>query len=280
MAEKTESQIRADIIEVCKRIHSNGWVASNDGNVSVKISEERVLCTPTGMSKGYLTSDQLIKVDMEGNKIDGELNPSSEMKMHLDVFKHRQDVRSVVHAHPPYSTGFAVAGVALDECVIPEIIVSLGSIPLVEYGTPSTFEIPDNVRKYLKEHSVFLLESHGALSVGSDAFQAYYRMESLELFAKISLIAKQIGNVNQIREEEVRKILDVRKDFGLSTENYPGCKVGDKFLRYDEGQGKQDSGNYLENNYNSLDDKITLTRKQLIDMISTVVKGVLKSDKI
>ena len=107
MTEISESKVRVDIIEVCKRIHSKGWVASNDGNVSVLIGNGQAICTPTGMSKGYLTTDQLIKVDMEGNKLEGELNPSSEIKMHLDVYKNRSDIQSVVHAHPPYSTGFA-----------------------------------------------------------------------------------------------------------------------------------------------------------------------------
>ena len=153
---KTESQYRSDIIEICKRVHANGWVASNDGNISIKIAPNAVLCTPTGMSKGYLTPDQLVKVDMEGNKIEGELEASSEVKIHLDVYKNKKGINSAVHAHPPYSTAYAVAGIPLDQCVIPEIIVSLGSIPLTEYGTPSTHEIPESIRKHLQDHNAFL----------------------------------------------------------------------------------------------------------------------------
>ncbi len=229
--EKTESQHRNDIIDICKRVHTNGWVAANDGNTSIRIGPNTVICTPTGMSKGYLTTDQLIKIDMDGNKISGELEPSSEVKMHLDIYKSKENVGAVVHAHPPFSTGFAVAGIALDECVMPEIIISLGSIPLTRFGTPSTTEIPDNIRPYLKEHDVFLLENHGALSIGKDVYQAYYRMESLELFAKINLVARMLGNVNIIGEDNVRKMIGLRENFGLENANYPGCRIDGKFIK-------------------------------------------------
>ena len=196
--QKTESQYRNDIIDICKRVHSKGWVASNDGNISIRIGPNAVLCTPTGMSKGYLTTDQLVKLDMDGNKLEGELEASSEVKIHLDVFKNKKGINSAVHAHPPYSTAYAVAGIPLDQCVIPEIIVSLGSIPLTKYGTPSTQEIPESIREHLQDHNAFLLENHGAFTIGNDVHQAYYRMESMELFAKISLLAKTLGNVNTI----------------------------------------------------------------------------------
>jgi L-fuculose-phosphate aldolase len=229
--EKTESMHRNDIIDICKRVQANGWVAANDGNISIRISENTVLCTPTGQSKGCLSTDQLIKVDMDGNKKEGELEPSSEIKMHIDVYKNKESVKSVVHAHPPYATGFAVAGVALDQCIMPEIIIGLGSIPITKFGTPSTMEIPENIRPYLKEHDVFLLENHGALSAGSDVFQAYYRMESLELFAKISLVARLLGNVNVISEDNVKKLIKVRQDFGLPLTDYPGCKIDGNFIK-------------------------------------------------
>ncbi|MBN1298411.1 MAG: class II aldolase/adducin family protein, partial [Actinobacteria bacterium] len=229
--EKTESIHRNDIIDICKRVHANGWVAANDGNISIKISPNTVLCTPTGMSKGYMRTDQLIKVDMDGNKIEGSLEPSSEILMHLDVYKNKEGINSVVHAHPPFATGFAVAGVDLDQCIMPEIIIGLGSIPTAKFGTPSTMEIPESIRPFLKEHNVFLLENHGALSLGQDVFQAYYRMESLELFAKISLVARLLGNVNILSEDNVKKLIKVRQDFGLPVEDYPGCKINGKFVK-------------------------------------------------
>ncbi len=270
---KTESIHRNDIIEICKRIYSKGWVASNDGNVSIRLGPDTVLCTPTGMSKGYLTAGQLIKVDMDGNKLEGELEPSSEVKMHIDVYKQRKDVNSVVHAHPPYATGFAVAGIALDKCVLPEVIFSIGSIPLTKYGTPSTSEIPDNVRKYLKDHSVFLLENHGALSVGPDVYKAYYRMESLELFAKISLIANQLGNVNVIDEGNVKKILDIRKQWGMDS-IYPGCKVNGDFIKDGAVPAHADSDSTNNNSF----ENITMKKDELIELVTSVVNNILNKN--
>lgn len=262
--ERTESMYRSDIIDICKRIHGNGWVASNDGNISIRIGSNTVLCTPTGMSKGYLTTDQLIKIDMDGNKIDGDLEPSSEMKMHLDVYRNKEDIGAVVHAHPPNTTGFAVAGIALDECVMPEIIISLGSIPLARFGLPSTSDIPDSIRPYLKEHNVFMMENHGALSIGKDVYQAYYRMESLELFAKINLVARTLGNVNVISEDKVRKMIDLRPKYGLDNTNYPGCRIDDKFIKSGETGSQQIS-----------DDSIVITRDKLIELVTIIVRKVL-----
>ena len=277
---KTESLCRIDIIEVCKRIYRNGWVAANDGNVSIRIDPDIVLCTPKGMSKGYLTTDQLIKIDMDGNKIEGKLEPSSEVKMHIDVYKNREDVSSVVHAHPPYATGFAVAGLALDQCILPEVVFSIGSIPLTKYGTPSTFEIPDNVREYLKDHNVFLLENHGALSIGPDVYRAYYRMESLELFAKISLIARQLGNVNVIGEENVRKMLDIRKQWGMDG-HYPGCRIDGKFIKKDEAStasNNPDTGfNGSSNNSNS-NGSITMKKEELVKLVTGIVNSIISKD--
>ena len=280
--DKTEGQHKNDIIEVCKRIHAKGWVASNDGNVSVRIGPNTVLCTPTGMSKGYLNCDQLIKVDMDGNKIEGFLEPSSEMKMHLDVYRQKEGVNSVVHAHPPYATGFAVAGVPLDECVMPEIVIGLGSIPLTKFGTPSTMEIPENIRPFLKQYNVFLLENHGALSVGSDVYQAYYRMESLELYSQINLVARLVGNVNVLSEENVKKLIGVREKFGLSNENYPGCKVGDRVISSPESFNAPSTGDMIKNAMDSSGVKISesgdvieITKDRFVEIVSVIVSNIL-----
>ena len=277
--EKTESQYRNDIIDICKRVHANGWVASNDGNVSIRISPSTVLCTPTGMSKGYLTTDQLIKVDMDGNKIDGDLEPSSEVKMHLDVYKSKENIGAVVHAHPPFATGFAVAGIALDECIMPEIIISLGSIPLARFGTPSTSEIPDSIRPYLKEHDVFLLENHGALSIGKDVYQAYYRMESLELFAKINLVARMLGNVNLIGEDNVRKMIGLREKFGLENTNYPGCRIDGKFIKSGDAPSSasatSSSLGAASISEQISGDSIVITRDKLIKLVTIIVSNIL-----
>jgi L-fuculose-phosphate aldolase len=293
--EKTESQNRNDIIDICKRVQANGWVASNDGNISIRTGPNTVLCTPTGMSKGSLTSDQLIKVDMQGNKLDGMLEPSSEIKMHIDVYKNKEGVNSVVHAHPPYATGFAVAGIPLDECIMPEIIIGLGSIPLTKFGTPSTMEIPENIRPFLKQYSVFLLENHGALSAGNDVFQAYYRMESLELFAKISFVARTLGNVNVLDENTAKKVIKVREYFNLPGEDYPGCRVNDRFITGPEGLD-QNLKNAVEKSSGSINfsgtgpagaalqetasnDNISISKEKLVELITIVVNNIIKNNK-
>lgn len=261
---KSESEHRKDIIEVCRRIYRQGWVAANDGNVSIKLSQDVYLCTPTGMSKGYLTTDQLVKVDGFGNKVEGELNPSSEIKMHLDVFKNRPDVNAVVHAHPPTATGFACAGMALDECVIPEVVISLGSIPLAKYGTPSTDEIPNNIRKYLPSHNVFLLENHGALSIGPDVYNTYYRMESLELFAKIYLVAKQLGQINLIGEENVEKMLKLRQEWGMDS-HYAGCRIDSKVIGEPENKTNPDTG----------PKNVNMSTDELVKLVTKIVTNII-----
>lgn len=271
----TESQYRSDIIDICKRVHSNGWVASNDGNISIRIAENEVLCTPTGMSKGYLMPDQLVKVDMEGNKLDGELEASSEVKIHLDVYKHKKGINAAVHAHPPYATAYAVAGIPLDQCVIPEIIVQLGSIPIAEYGTPSTHEVPINIRKHLPEHNAFLMENHGAFAIGADVHQAYYRMESMELFAKISLLAQTLGNVQNISEENVRKIIEMRSNFIKDDDGYSGCKVGDKFITDTDDMVARSGSNGSQCSCADDGDTITLKKSELIDIVSKIVSNIV-----
>lgn len=220
---KSEYEIKRDIVEVGRRMYTLGYVAANDGNISVRLSENEFLCTPTGVSKGFMTTDDIIKVDLSGNKISGNLKPSSEIKMHLEVYRHRPDVGSVCHAHPPTATGFAVAGIPLNRYVLPEVIITLGEIPIAQYGTPSTMEIPESIRPYLQTHDAYLLANHGALTVGTDVTNAFYKMETLEHFAKISLIARTLGNENEIPCNEVQKLFEVRERLGVSGRN-PGCQ--------------------------------------------------------
>ena len=181
------ARLKEDIVEVGRRIYNLGFVAANDGNISVRVGDDEILTTPTGVSKGFMNPDMIIRVDMAGNKLEGKLKPSSELKLHLEVYKQRPDVRAVLHAHPPVATAFAVAGIPLDKPVLPEIVISLGRIPTAKYATPSTEELPASVRPYLEDHDAVLLENHGALTVGSNLFNALFKMEQIEHFAKISL---------------------------------------------------------------------------------------------
>lgn len=220
----SEFQRRKAICEIGKRIYDRGYVAANDGNISLRLNEDEVLATPTGVSKGYMTPDMIVKINMAGEKLEGDLRPSSEIKMHLDVYRRRPDVRSVIHAHPPTATGFAVAGIPLNRCVLPEVIISLGSIPIAKYGTPSTEEIPKAIRKYLDDCDAFLLENHGALTIGVDLINAYFKMETLEHFAQISLVARQLGQENVLPSEKVEELMEVRRKMGVPGRN-PGCAI-------------------------------------------------------
>jgi L-fuculose-phosphate aldolase len=210
-----ESTLRADIVEVGRRMYARGYTASNDGNISVRLGSDRLLMTPKSVCKGFMSPDMMCITDLEGRKLEGHRDPSSEMLMHLEVYRQRPDVQAVVHAHPPTATGFAVAGIPLDKAVLAEVLTTLGSIPIAEYATPSTSELPEAVRKYIKAHDGMLLANHGALTVGSDLFSAYYKMETIEHFAKISLVARLLGGENLLAREEVSRLQGLRDTYGI-----------------------------------------------------------------
>lgn len=209
--------LKQDIVDVGKRMYARGYVASNDGNISARLDENKFLVTPTGVSKGFMKPEDLIVVNIEGKVLSGMKKPSSEVFMHLQVYKDRPDVNSVCHAHPPYATGFAVAGIPLDKCILPEVIITLGSIPLIEYGTPGTEELYRPVTKLLKDYDAFLLANHGALTVGTDVINAYHKMETLEHFAQIAFVSMQLGYQNTLSKEQVQKLKDQREKFGIRT---------------------------------------------------------------
>ncbi|MDD7267598.1 MAG: class II aldolase/adducin family protein [Lachnospiraceae bacterium] len=212
-----EFEIKKQICEVGRRIYNRNMVAANDGNISVKISDNEILCTPTGVSKGFMTPEYICKVDMNGNVLqaNGSFKPSSEIKMHLRVYKHRPDVQAVVHAHPTFATAFAIAGIPLSQPIMPEAVIALGCVPIAEYGTPSTDEIPDAVEKYLPYYDAVLLENHGALSYSCDLMAAYMKMESLEFYAELLYKAKQLGGPKEFDKEQIEKLYEIRRKMGL-----------------------------------------------------------------
>ena len=210
-----EQTLRADIVEVGRRLYSRGYTASNDGNISVRLDRDRLLMTPKSVCKGFMTPEMMCITDVEGRKLAGDRDPSSEMQMHLEVYRQRPDVQAVVHAHPPIATGFAVAGIPLDRAVLAEVVTTLGSVPIAEYATPSTKELPDAVRKYVKAHDGMLLANHGALTLGGDLFSAYYKMETIEHFAKISLVARLLGGERLLSREEVDRLQGLRGIYGI-----------------------------------------------------------------
>ncbi len=218
-------EVREQICDVCHKMWQLGWVAANDGNVSVKLDDGTFLATPTGISKSFITPEKLVRIDANGEVLEGQegAKPSSEIKMHLTSYQEREDVRAVLHAHPPTATGFAVAHLDMDRYTMIETVIAIGSIPVTPYGTPSTYEVPDAIAPYLKEHDVMLLENHGALTVGTDLINAYYRMETLELYAKISLTAHLLGGEKEISKENVNRLIGMRKGYGV-TGKHPGFK--------------------------------------------------------
>ena len=215
---QSEMDIKIEMCEIGKRVYNRGMVAANDGNFSVKLSENEFLCTPTGVSKGFMTPEYICKVDAEGNVIEANegFKPSSEIKMHMRVYKEREDVKAVVHAHPMYATTFAVCGLPLTEPIMPEAVLSLGTVPLAKYGTPSTMEIPDAVSEYLPYYDAVLLENHGALSYADSLMGAYHKMESLEFYARLLYQAKMLGGPKELTDEQVKRPYGMRRQYGLT----------------------------------------------------------------
>lgn len=222
-------EIKEQICDVCHKMWQLGWVAANDGNVSVKLEDGTFLATPTGISKSFITPEKLVRIDAAGEILEAKegYRPSSEIKMHLRCYQERGDVGAVLHAHPPTATGFAVAHVHLDRYAMIETVAALGSIPVTPYGTPSTYEVPETIAPYLKEHDAMLLENHGALTVGTDVVNAYYKMETVELFAKICLNAHLLGGIKEISRENIDKLIELRSYYGIQGK-HPGYKHYDK----------------------------------------------------
>jgi L-fuculose-phosphate aldolase len=211
-----EEALRADIVEVGRRLYLRGCMPSTDGNISIRLDAGRLLATPKGVAKGFLSPDMLVVTDMSGRRVAGSRDPSSEILMHLAVYEDRPDVQAVVHAHPPIATGFAVAGLPLDRAVLAEVVTTLGSIPIADYGTPSTPELPETVRKYIKAHDGLLLANHGALTAGKDVYSALYKMETIEHFALISLVARVLGRERMLSREEVLRLQSLRGSYGIA----------------------------------------------------------------
>jgi len=216
-------------VEICHRIYQRGYVAANDGNVSVRLENGLYMLTPTGMSKGYLEPEHIATVDETGKHVAGNYKPSSEALMHLRIYKERADVNAVVHAHPPTATGFAVAGIPLTKCVLPEVIISVGSIPIAEYKAPGTQDLADCVSRYLKQYDAILLENHGALTVGETLVSAHFKMETIEHFAKIMFVAYQLGGVKALPEEDVQNLIQARQRYGVRSDA-PVCDISGNLL--------------------------------------------------
>jgi L-fuculose-phosphate aldolase len=216
--------VARDIARCCRRMAEVGLIAGQDGNVAVRVGEDRALVTPTGLLKAQVTTEDIVEVDLAGRHVRGHRRASSELDMHLRILRIRPDVGAVVHAHPPVATGFGVAGEAFDECVLPELIFQVGHVPLVPYGTPGTPELGEQIEPYLAGYSVLILANHGAVAMGPTLTDALIRMESLEHAAKIILTARLLGRVNPLERGQVERLESLRRSRDLAGP-YPGCPV-------------------------------------------------------
>jgi L-fuculose-phosphate aldolase len=272
---QTEHELRRFIVDIGRRMYDSGMIAATDGNISVRLGDGRILTTPTMVCKGRMTEDMMVVVDQEGKKLRrDERNPSSELPMHLTIYRLRPDIQSVVHAHPPFATGFAVANVSLDKPLLSEVILTLGCIPLTAYGTPSTNEVSDSLVPYIPHHDALLLANHGAVSYGPDLETAYARMETLEHFAKITLIAKLVGRPTELSPEAVGKLLDVRERAGYMAPEARNCQVCGYLEGHSSGCAAGTISRISSDGQN--EEKVTLTRAELNALITEAARLVAR----
>ena len=220
-----EKEAKKAIIDIGQRMYVRGFVAANDGNISVKTGDNEVWATPTGVSKGYMKKKMLVKVDLNGNVLEGTYKPSSELKMHLRAYREKEMLRSVCHAHPPICTCFAVAGIPLDSPILAEAVITLGDVPIAAYAELGTEAVPEVIAPYCHTHNGVLLANHGAVTWAEDPYSAYYRLESMEYYAKILLITdKLLGRQNQLSDEQIERLVAMREKFGVKQGGVPRRK--------------------------------------------------------
>jgi L-fuculose-phosphate aldolase len=257
---KSEQEYRKDIVDVGKLIYQKGWVASNDGNISIRLENNKVLCTCTGISKGMMTVDDLIICDLEGNKMEGLRERTSEIAMHLTIYQMRPDVFSVVHAHPTVATGFAVAGRALNLALLPEVIIGLGCVPLAEYGLPGTPALTEGMLPYIPKYDAILMGNHGSVCYGEDVYKAFFKMETVEHFARIALVAELLGGPKVLPKDEVDKLFDSRTRYGVKSRTV--MEPGRPVVAEDVEPGRE---------------RLQVTREELIALVDEALRarGVL-----
>jgi L-fuculose-phosphate aldolase len=253
---KTEREHRQDIVDIGRYVWQKGWIAANDGNITVRLDQNRILCSPTGVCKGMMRPDDLIIVDMSGNKIEGRLEGTTEIAMHLAVYNLRPDVNSVLHAHPPVATGFATAGRALNLALLPEVIIGLGCVPLAGYGLPGTPELLEPMLPLIPKYDALMMGNHGAVCYGADVYKAFFRMETVEHFARINLVAELLGGPTVLPKGEVQKLVDARQRYGVkaSSSGEPGCPLS-----------AEEAG--------ARTDRIEVTRGELVELVERALKA-------
>ena len=211
----SEWKLREEMCEIGRRVYAKGFAAANDGNISYRLGPDRVLCTPTRVSKGFMKPDDLCIVDMEGNQVSGKRKRSSEIKLHLSIMKARPDVKACVHCHPPHATAFAVAHEPIPKCTMPEFEVFLGEVAITPYETPGTQAFADSVVPYVKDTDTIILANHGTITAGSDLMDAYFKTEIIDAYCRILILAKQIGRVNYYSDEKAAELIKIKPGLGI-----------------------------------------------------------------
>ena len=252
---KSEDEHRRDMCAVGRWIYDRGYVASMDGNLSVRLDPRHILTSPTGICKGMMMPEDMVITDMEGKKVSGRRNPSSELPMHLMIYQHRTDVNAVCHAHPPAATGYAAAGVPLNKALLCELILSLGCVPVAPYGTPGTPELADSIAPFVDGYDAILLANHGVVSYGQDLMTAFFRMETTEHFARVALVTELLGKQVLLSSNDVQKLVAARARYGLQT----APNAGPEFPVTSETAGHTE--------------RITLTRRELEALVEEAVKN-------
>lgn len=258
---KTETEAARAILEIGRRVWEKGFVAASDGNISVRFNDTEVIATPSSRSKGFMALDEIVKIDLHGHKISGKGKPSTELPMHLQIYRLRPDIHAVVHCHPPAATGFAAAGLALDRALISEIILSLGCVPLAQYGTPATDDLTKPLEPLIPHYDAILMANHGVVCYGKTLDDAYFKMETVEHFARINLVVRILGRENLLSREEVDKLFARRGSvYGIQspTQFVPGCPV--------VAEPSSSAATPSEN------ETISITKSELIDLIQQVLQ--------
>lgn len=248
---KAEEEHRRDICNVGRRLYERLYVASTDGNISIRLDPKRILTSPTAVCKGMMTVDDLVITDLEGRKLSGWRNPSSELNMHLLIYRRRPDVNAVCHAHPPTATGYAAAGIPLNKALISEVVLALGCIPVARYGTPGTPELSEALEPLVQQFDAILMANHGVVTYGADLLTAFFRMETVEHFAQVSLVTELLGKQVLLSGEDVEKLLAARARYGTTT----AAQVGPECPVTSEGT-----------------DRVNMTREELEALIEEAVR--------
>ncbi|HJY85646.1 MAG TPA: class II aldolase/adducin family protein [Candidatus Acidoferrales bacterium] len=250
---KAEEEHRRDVCTVGRWIHQRGFVASTDGNISIRLDPRRILTSPTAISKGMMEPDDLVITDLEGHKLSGRRNPSSELGMHLLVYRRRPDVNAVCHAHPPVATGYAAAGLPLNKALVSEMVLSLGCIPVARYGTPGTPELSDALEPLVEHYDAILMANHGVVTSGPDLLTAFFRLETTEHFARVALVSELLGKQVLLSREDVEKLLRARARYGTTT----AAPVGPECPVTTEGAAS---------------DRVAVTREELEALIEEAIR--------